>query len=71
MKNTRMLLGHYKLNLKVHSCKLHNNKHIIPSTQITHTKIFVFIAALVFKLLNRKVLLINRNTIETVEKYKK
>ena len=30
------------------------------STQITNTKIFAFIAALVFNLLSRKVLFINR-----------
>ena len=32
---------------------------MIASTQITSTEIFVFIAVLVFKLLSRKVLLIN------------
>ena len=46
--------------LKVQSCKSHNNKYMIASTQITNTEIFVFIAALVFELLNRKVLFINR-----------
>ena len=34
---------------------------MIPSTQITDTEIFAFIAILVFKLSNRKVLFINRN----------
>ena len=34
-------------------------KIYIASTQITNTEIFVFIAVLVFKLLSRKVLLIN------------
>ena len=33
---------------------------MIASTQITNTEVFVFIAALVFKLLSRKVLFINR-----------
>ena len=33
---------------------------MITSTQITNTEIFAFIAALVFKLLRRKVLFINR-----------
>ena len=34
--------------------------HIIASTQITNTEIFAFIAILIFKLLNRKVLFINK-----------
>ena len=46
--------------LKVQSCKLYNNKYIIASTQITNTDIFAFRAVLVFKLLSRKVLFINR-----------
>ena len=29
-------------SLKVHSCKLYNNKYMIASTQITNTKIFAF-----------------------------
>ena len=33
---------------------------MIVSTQITNTEIFAFAAALVFKLLSRKVLFINR-----------
>ena len=45
--------------LKVQSCKLNNNKYMIGSTQQINNEIFVFIAALVFKLLNRKVLFIN------------
>ena len=36
------------------------NKYIITLTQITNTEIFTFIAVLVFKLLSRKVLFINR-----------
>ena len=46
--------------LKVQSCKLYNNKYMFVSTQITNTEIFPFIAVLVFKLLSRKVLFINR-----------
>ena len=46
--------------LKVQSCKLCNNKYMIASTQITNTEIFAFIAVLVFMLLSRKVLFINR-----------
>ena len=42
--------------LKVQSFKLYNSKYMIASTQITNTKIFAFIAVLVFKLLDRKVL---------------
>ena len=34
---------------------------MIASTQITNTESFVFIVVLVFKLLTRKVLVINRN----------
>ena len=54
---------HYEnlqLYLKVQSCKLYNNKYMIASTQITNTEIFAFVAVLVFKLLARKVLFINR-----------
>ena len=46
--------------LKVQSCKLYSNKLMIASTQITNTEIFAFRGALVFKLLSRKVLFINR-----------
>ena len=46
--------------LRVQSCKLYNNKYIIASTEITNTEDFTFIAFLVFKLLSRKVLFINR-----------
>ena len=45
---------------KVQSCKLYNNKYMITSTQITETYIFTFRAVLVFKLLTRRVLFINR-----------
>ena len=46
----------YVTYLKVQSCKLCNNKHMIVSRQITNTEIFAFIAVLVFKLLSREVL---------------
>ena len=46
--------------LKVQSWKLYNNKYMIASIQITKTEFFAFIAVLVFKLLSRKVLFINR-----------
>ena len=39
---------------------LYNNKYKIALTQTTNTEIFEFMAALVFKLLSRKVLFINR-----------
>ena len=47
-------------HLKVQPCKLYNNKYMIASTHITNTEIFAFIAVLVFKLLSRKVLFINK-----------
>ena len=50
----------HKGTLKLQSCKLYNNKYMIASTQITKSEIFAFIAALVFKLLSRKVLYIRR-----------
>ena len=46
--------------LKVQSCILYDNKYMIALTQITNMEIFAFIAVLVFKLLSRKVLFINR-----------
>ena len=47
-------------NLKVQSCRFYNNKYMIAATQITNTEVFAIIAVLVFKLLRRKVLFINR-----------
>ena len=47
-------------HLKVQSSKLCNNKYTIASAQMTNTESFAFIAILVFKLLSRKVLFINR-----------
>ena len=46
--------------LKVQSCKSYYNKYMIAPTQIANTEIFSFIAVLVFKLLSRNVLFINR-----------
>ena len=46
--------------LKVQPCKLYNNKYIIALTPIANTEIFAFIAVLVFMLLSRKNLFINR-----------
>ena len=54
--------------IKVQPCKLYKNKYTIASTQITNTETFAFIAALVFKLLSRKVLFMNRKTMETLKK---
>ena len=48
------------LDLKVQSCKLYNNKCMIASPEITNNEIFAFTAVLVFKLLSRKVLFINK-----------
>ena len=46
--------------LKVQSSKLYANKYMIASTKTANTEIFTFIAVLVFQLLSRKVLFINR-----------
>ena len=46
--------------LKVKTCKLYNSKYMIATTQLTITETFAFIAVLVFKLLNLKVVFINR-----------
>ena len=46
--------------LKVQSWKSRKNKYMIASTQITNIEIFAFVAALVFKLLSRRILFINR-----------
>ena len=52
-KETQSLL------LKEQSCKLHNDKFMIASTQITNIEIFALIAVLVFELLSRTFLFIN------------
>ena len=46
----------------IQSCKLYNNKYMIASIQITNTEIFAFIAILVFQLLSRKDLFVNRKS---------
>ena len=46
--------------LKVQSCKLYNKKYMKTSTKITNTEILAFMAVLVFKLLSRKFLSVNR-----------
>ena len=40
--------------------KVYNNKYMIASIEIANTEIFAFTAVLVFKLLSRKVLFVNR-----------
>ena len=51
---------HSNLVLQVQPCKLYNNKYMIALAQVTHTEIFALISVLVFKLLSRKVLFVNR-----------
>ena len=58
----------YDVLLKIQSCKLHNSKYMITSTQITNTEIFAFIAVLVFNLMCRKVLFINKQDKRNCEK---
>ena len=41
---------------------------MIASTQITYTELFAFLAVLVFKLLSRKILFINRKENTTIKK---
>ena len=55
-------------SLNVRSCKLYDSKYMIASTPITNTEIFAFMAVVVFKLLSRKALFINRKDNETVKK---
>ena len=56
----RFAAENYKLNLKLQSCKLYNNRYMIASLQITNAEIFALITVLVFKLSGSKVLFINR-----------
>ena len=49
-----------EITLKVQSCKLFSNKYMIALTQVTNAVIFAFKAVLVFKLLSREGLFINR-----------
>ena len=46
--------------LKGTVCKLYNEKYAIALSRLTNTDVFTFIDVLVFKLLSRKVLFINR-----------
>ena len=48
--------------------KLYNKKYMIASMKITNTEIFALIAVLVFKLLSRKLLFINRKDNRNCEK---
>ena len=59
-ENLEIQVSNSHESLKVQSCKLYNGKYMISLTQITDTEIFAFIAVLVFMLLSRKVLFINR-----------
>ena len=59
MKNVRKS-NSLTIFLKVQLCQLYSNKYMIASTQITNAEIFAFIAVLVFQLLSRKILFINR-----------
>ena len=49
-----------ELIFKIQLCESYNTKYMIALTQIIKTEILAFIAFLVFKLLNDKVLFINR-----------
>ena len=48
------------MQIEKYKCKLYNNKYTIASIQMTSNEILAFITVLVFKLLNRKVLFINK-----------
>ena len=48
------------IHLKVQPCQSYKKKYMIDSAQVRNSEIFAFIAILVFKLLSRKVLFINR-----------
>ena len=48
------------MQIEKYKCKLYNNNYTIASIQMTSNEILAFIAVLVFKLLNRKVLFINK-----------
>ena len=54
--------------LRVQPYKLYNENYMIPSTQITETRIFAFIAFPVFKLLSRRILVINGKDNRNCEK---
>ena len=59
-RNECFIIRRHIVYLKERPCKLYNNKHGIVLTQITKTEIFAFIVVVVFKLLSREVLFINR-----------
>ena len=60
MENFYVKLEFLTRTLKVWSCKLCNNKYMIASPQKTTAEIFIIIAVVVFNLLSRTVLFINR-----------
>ena len=74
MSSALIQLHSQSATLKVQSCKLCNNKYmigsanILGSAQITNAQIFAFMVVLFFKSLGRKVLFINKKTIETIKK---
>ena len=66
LDNTSLLSKFY---LKVQSYKLYNKKSMIDSTQMRNTEIFTFIAVLVFKLIEPRIIVYRqKKTIETVKK---
>ena len=67
--STQHLYCFYINILKVQSCKLYNNKHMIASTEITNTEMFALFGVVVFKLLSRKVLFINRKYNRNCSRY--
>ena len=59
--------------LKVQSCKLYDNKYMIPLTQITNTEVFAFIAVLflgfVYKQERQKELLKSRLLLKKIANF--
>ena len=55
-----MMYYYVKLITYSRYSKVYNNKYMIASIEIANTEIFAFTAVLVFKLLSRKVLFVNR-----------
>ena len=60
IKTSGIEVASLKPRLKVESFKFDNDKNMIASTHRTNTKMFTFIAVLVFMLLSPNVLFINR-----------
>ena len=60
LRKSLLIIDSAYATLKGQSCKLYDDKDMITSTQITNTEIFALILVLVFKLLSRKALFINR-----------